>query len=187
MVEVRDRCRQAAGDRAPQSNRRTYVLQEPLDAERQMMEGDYERRSRSARKGRRFGKRALPSRPPLATARNSSPSVMPAAVSHDRRACTGQATEFADDRDRHVDAFLVAFRVPDAHAQPALAELKIGRVERDELRPAERAGERDARIARLRRDKKRFSVAKARSSRKDIAALPRVKKAIYPLAAQGMG
>jgi hypothetical protein len=47
--------------------------------------------------------------------------------------------------------------------------------------------ERDARIARLRRDKKRFAVAKARSSRKDIAALPRVKKAIYPLAAQGMG
>ena len=47
--------------------------------------------------------------------------------------------------------------------------------------------ERDARIARLRRDKKRFAVAKARSSRRDIAALPRVKKASYPLAGQGMG
>ena len=35
--------------------------------------------------------------------------------------------------------------------------------------------ERDARIARLRRDKKKFAVAKARRSRKDIAALPRVK------------
>jgi len=47
--------------------------------------------------------------------------------------------------------------------------------------------ERDARIARLRRDKKKFAVTKARSSRKDIAALPRVKKASYPLAVQGMG
>ena len=36
--------------------------------------------------------------------------------------------------------------------------------------------ERDGRIARLRRDKKRFAVTKARSSRNDIAALPRVKK-----------
>ena len=47
--------------------------------------------------------------------------------------------------------------------------------------------ERDARIARLRRDKKKFAVAKARRSRKDIAALPRVKNVSYPLALQEMG
>ena len=46
--------------------------------------------------------------------------------------------------------------------------------------------ERDARIARLRRDKKKFALAKARSSRKDIAAPPRMKTVKYPLALQGM-
>ena len=47
--------------------------------------------------------------------------------------------------------------------------------------------ERDARIARLRRDKKKFAAAKARRSRQDIAALPRVKNVNYPLAVQEMG
>jgi hypothetical protein len=37
--------------------------------------------------------------------------------------------------------------------------------------------EREARLARLRRDKKKFAMTKARSSRKDIAALPRVENA----------
>ena len=46
--------------------------------------------------------------------------------------------------------------------------------------------ERDARIARLRRDKKKFALAKARSSRKDIAAPPRMKTVKYPLPVQGM-
>jgi hypothetical protein len=46
--------------------------------------------------------------------------------------------------------------------------------------------ERDARIARLRRDKKKFALAKARSSRKDIAAPPRMKTVKYPLALQGL-
>jgi len=46
--------------------------------------------------------------------------------------------------------------------------------------------ERDARIARLRRDKKKFALAKARSSRKDIAAPPRMKAVKYPLCLQGM-
>ena len=36
--------------------------------------------------------------------------------------------------------------------------------------------ERDARIARLRRDKKKFAMTKARNSRNDIAALPRVNQ-----------
>lgn len=46
--------------------------------------------------------------------------------------------------------------------------------------------ERDARIARLRRDKKKSAVARARRLRKDIAAPDRVKTAKYPLALQGM-
>ena len=37
--------------------------------------------------------------------------------------------------------------------------------------------EREERLARLKRDKKKFAVTKARSARKDIAALPRVKNA----------
>lgn len=44
--------------------------------------------------------------------------------------------------------------------------------------------ERDARIARLRRDKKKFAAAKVRTRRQDIAVLPRVKNAKYPLAMQ---
>ena len=39
----------------------------------------------------------------------------------------------------------------------------------------------DARIARLRRDKKKFAAAKARGRRQDIAAVPRVKNVNYPL------
>jgi len=46
--------------------------------------------------------------------------------------------------------------------------------------------ERDARIARLRRDKKKFAAAKARARRQDITALPRVGKVNYPLALQVM-
>jgi len=46
--------------------------------------------------------------------------------------------------------------------------------------------ERDARIARLRRDKKKSAVARVRSLRKDIAAPPRVKTSKYPLQLQGM-
>jgi hypothetical protein len=46
--------------------------------------------------------------------------------------------------------------------------------------------ERDARIARLRRDKKKFAAAKARGRRQDIAALPRVKNVNYPLAMEGV-
>jgi len=46
--------------------------------------------------------------------------------------------------------------------------------------------ERDARIARLRRDKKKFVLAKARSSRKDIAAPARMKAVKYPLPLQGI-
>jgi hypothetical protein len=46
--------------------------------------------------------------------------------------------------------------------------------------------ERDARIARLRRDKKKFALAKARSSRKDIDAPPRMKAVRYPVSLQGM-
>jgi hypothetical protein len=42
--------------------------------------------------------------------------------------------------------------------------------------------ERDARVERLRRDRKKFAVAKARAHRKDIAAMPRVKNMSYPLA-----
>jgi hypothetical protein len=44
--------------------------------------------------------------------------------------------------------------------------------------------ERDARIARLRRDKKKFAAAKARNRRQDIAALPRVREANYARAMQ---
>ncbi len=46
--------------------------------------------------------------------------------------------------------------------------------------------ERDARIARLRRDKKKFAAAKGRARRQDITALPRVKNVNYPLAMQEM-
>ena len=46
--------------------------------------------------------------------------------------------------------------------------------------------ERDARIARLRRDKKKFAAAKGRARRQDITALPRVKDVNYPLAMQEM-
>jgi hypothetical protein len=41
--------------------------------------------------------------------------------------------------------------------------------------------ERDARIARLRRDKKKFAATKARSHRQDITAVPRLKTANYSL------
>jgi hypothetical protein len=44
--------------------------------------------------------------------------------------------------------------------------------------------ERDARIARLRRDKKKFAAAKARGRRQDILAAPRVKDVNYRLALQ---
>ena len=44
--------------------------------------------------------------------------------------------------------------------------------------------ERDARIARLRRDKKKFAAVKARGRRQDIAAVPRVKNVSYPLEMQ---
>jgi hypothetical protein len=44
--------------------------------------------------------------------------------------------------------------------------------------------ERDARIARLRRDKKKFAAAKARGRRQDIAAAPRVKDINYQFAMQ---
>jgi hypothetical protein len=44
--------------------------------------------------------------------------------------------------------------------------------------------ERDARMARLRRDKKKFGVAKARGRRQDITAAPRLKNLQYPLALQ---
>jgi hypothetical protein len=44
--------------------------------------------------------------------------------------------------------------------------------------------ERDARIARLRRDKKKFAAAKARGRRPDITAVPRVKNADYPVEMQ---
>jgi hypothetical protein len=46
--------------------------------------------------------------------------------------------------------------------------------------------ERDARIARLRRDKKKLAAAKARSRRQDIAAAPRVKNVNYQFAMQEM-
>jgi hypothetical protein len=42
--------------------------------------------------------------------------------------------------------------------------------------------ERDSRIARLRRDKKKFAAAKARGRRRDIVAAPRVKDVNYELA-----
>jgi hypothetical protein len=45
--------------------------------------------------------------------------------------------------------------------------------------------ERDTRIARLRRDKKKFATAKARHRRSDITAMPRVKNVNYPAAMQG--
>jgi hypothetical protein len=44
--------------------------------------------------------------------------------------------------------------------------------------------ERDARIARLRRDKKKFAAVKARSRRQNVAAVPRVKNLSYPLEMQ---
>jgi hypothetical protein len=46
--------------------------------------------------------------------------------------------------------------------------------------------ERDARIARLRRDKKRFAAAKARARRKDISAAPRVENVNYEFAMREM-
>jgi hypothetical protein len=46
--------------------------------------------------------------------------------------------------------------------------------------------ERDARVARLRRDKKKLAVAKARGRREDILAAPRVKDITYQLAPQEM-
>jgi hypothetical protein len=46
--------------------------------------------------------------------------------------------------------------------------------------------ERDLRIARLRRDKKKFVAAKARRRRQDIDEPPRVKNISYPLVMQGM-
>jgi hypothetical protein len=46
--------------------------------------------------------------------------------------------------------------------------------------------ERDARIARLRRDKKKFAAAKARGRRQDIVAAPRVKDITYQIATPGM-
>jgi hypothetical protein len=46
--------------------------------------------------------------------------------------------------------------------------------------------ERAARIARLRRDKKKFATAKARDRRNDITALPRVKNVSYPLKMEGV-
>ena len=46
--------------------------------------------------------------------------------------------------------------------------------------------ERDARIARLRRDKKKFAAAKARARRQDIVAAPRVKDIHYQFAVQEM-
>jgi hypothetical protein len=46
--------------------------------------------------------------------------------------------------------------------------------------------ERDARIARLRRDKKKFATAKARGRRRDIAAAPRVENLNYQIAMQEM-
>jgi hypothetical protein len=44
--------------------------------------------------------------------------------------------------------------------------------------------ERDARIARLRRDKKKFAAAKARGRRQDIVAAPRVQNVNYQIAMQ---
>ncbi len=44
--------------------------------------------------------------------------------------------------------------------------------------------ERDERIARLRRDKKKFAAMKARGRRQDITAVPRVKNVNYPLEMQ---
>ena len=46
--------------------------------------------------------------------------------------------------------------------------------------------ERDARIARLRRDKKKFAATKARGRRQDIVAAPRVKDITYQIATPGM-
>jgi hypothetical protein len=44
--------------------------------------------------------------------------------------------------------------------------------------------DRDARVARLRRDKKKFAAARERNRRKDITALPRVENSNYPFAMQ---
>jgi hypothetical protein len=52
------------------------------------------------------------------------------------------------------------------------------------LRAVER--ERDARIARLRQDKKRLATAKARSRRQDIVAVSRLKNARYPVEMRGI-
>ena len=46
--------------------------------------------------------------------------------------------------------------------------------------------ERDARIARLRRDKKRFAAMKARGRRQDITAVPRVETVKYSLEMEGV-
>jgi hypothetical protein len=47
--------------------------------------------------------------------------------------------------------------------------------------------ERDARIARLRRDKKKLTAAKARNRRRDITGMPRVANIKYPFAMQELG
>ena len=44
--------------------------------------------------------------------------------------------------------------------------------------------ERDARIARLRRAKKKFATMKARGRREDIVAVPRLKTGTYPVEMQ---
>jgi hypothetical protein len=44
--------------------------------------------------------------------------------------------------------------------------------------------ERDGRIARLKRDKKKFAAVKARGGRQGITAVPRVKNVNYPLEIQ---
>jgi hypothetical protein len=41
--------------------------------------------------------------------------------------------------------------------------------------------ERDARVARLRRDKRKFAAVKARGRRQDIMSVPRLKNVDYPL------
>jgi hypothetical protein len=46
--------------------------------------------------------------------------------------------------------------------------------------------ERDSRIARLMRDKKKFAAAKMRNRRQDISAAPRVKNVNYLFAMQEM-
>jgi hypothetical protein len=45
--------------------------------------------------------------------------------------------------------------------------------------------ERNARIARLRKEKRKFAIAKARGRRQDIVAVSRLKNASYPLETRG--